>query len=140
MSIAYLSLGSNLGDRALYLRKAIDLLQRQGSIILKTSTTIETEPVGGIPQGSYLNLVLKIQTQSSLEDLFLNTSHIEHQLGRQRKEKNGPRVIDIDILLFDCEKIISENLIVPHPRMFSRNFVMQPLKEIEPELCASLEI
>jgi 2-amino-4-hydroxy-6-hydroxymethyldihydropteridine diphosphokinase len=140
MSIAYLSLGSNLGDRASYLRKAIDLLKKQGHTICKISTIIETAPVGGVPQGSYLNLVLKIQTQFSLEDLFVSTSTIERQLGRQRKERNGPRIIDIDILLFDHEKLISYNLIVPHPRMFGRDFVMKPLKEIEPELCVSLEM
>ncbi len=112
-------------------------MEKAGIVLLKSSTVIETAPVGGPPQGNYLNCVLKVQTDLLLEDLFLNLSLIEKRLGRLRKIKNGPRVIDIDILLFDDIKLVTKNLMIPHPRMFSRDFVMRPLAEIEPELCAS---
>lgn len=139
MPIAYLSLGSNLGDRSDYIQRALLLLGEQG-IVVKTSSIIETEPVGGPKQGQYLNAVVKYETMLSLEELFLLTSSIEKQLGRVRKLKNGPRVIDIDILLYEDVKLITKDLIVPHPRMFERDFVMRPLKQIEPALCASFAI
>lgn len=137
MSVAFLSLGSNLGDRQYFLNRAVELMEKAGIVLLKSSTVIETAPVGGPPQGNYLNCVLKVQTDLLLEDFFLNLSLIEKRLGRLRKIKNGPRVIDIDILLFDDIKLVTKNLMIPHPRMFSRDFVMRPLAEIEPELCAS---
>ncbi len=140
MSTAYLSLGSNLGDRDLYIRKAIDKIMCSGMVVVKQSTIIDTAAVGGPPQGNYLNLVLKVRTDLSLEDLFVLTSSIERQLGRLRKIINGPRVIDIDILLYDDVKLVSKNIIVPHPRMFERDFVMRPLKEIDPALCASFTL
>ena len=138
--VVYLSLGSNLGDRLGFIAKAVDALKDHDILFLKSSRVIETDPVGGPVQGKYLNCVIKVQTILSLEDLFVLTSRIEHQLGRMRNIKNGPRVIDIDILLFDDVKFVSKSLIVPHPRMFERDFVMRPLKEIEPQLCALYKI
>lgn len=140
MSIAYLALGSNLGNRQAYIQKAIDLLKQHHITILQSSTVIETDPVGGPVQYKYLNSVIKIKTNLNVEELFVITSSIERRLGRVRSIQNAPRVIDIDILLFDDVKLISKDLIVPHPRMFERGFVMEPLKEIEPHLCASLAI
>ena len=136
MATVYLALGSNLGDRQGHLRKAVDAFKANGIRVRKISTVIETEPVGGPPQGKYLNAVLKIQTQLSPEDLHRATQSIEQQLGRVREIKNGPRVIDIDILLYDDVKLVSRRLMIPHPRMFEREFVMQPLREI----CALLEV
>ena len=134
MSIAYLALGSNLGDRQEYLRKAVEALKTAGVRIREMSTVIETKPVGGPAQGKYLNAVLKAETQLSPEKLYELTRSVERRLGRVRKERNGPRTIDIDILLYDDIKLVSRNLVIPHPRMFERSFVMGPLKEIAPEL------
>ena len=140
MSTVYLSLGSNLGDRLGYIHKAIDGLKACGLKILKLSTIIETDPVGGISQGQYLNAVLNADTSYSPEELHGITQSIERKLGRVKKTINGPRVIDIDILLYDDIKLITPKLIIPHPRMLERSFVMKPLEEIEPALCASLKL
>jgi len=140
MAIVYLALGSNLGDRYQYLHKAVDALKANGIQVYKVSTVIETDPVGGPGQGQYLNAVLKAETRLSPEGLHGITSSIERELGRVRKVRNGPRVIDIDILLYDDIKLVSRSLIIPHPRMLERDFVLQPLNEIDPALCASLKI
>ena len=103
-----------------------------GLKVLKLSTVIETNPVSGVPQGKYLNAVLKASTIHSPEELHVITQGIERKLGRVRKTFNGPRVIDIDILLYDDIKLINQRLIIPHPRMLERSFVMQPLMEIDP--------
>ena len=138
MPIVYLALGSNLGDRLQYIRKAIEEIKVCGLKVLKLSTVIETDPVGGIPQDRYLNAVLKASTLHSPEELHAITQAIERQLGRVKKTINGPRVIDIDILLYDDIKLTTPRLLIPHPRMLERSFVTQPLEEIEPALCASL--
>ena len=135
MAIVYLALGSNLGDRQAYLRKAINALNHCRIVVRKVSSIIETDPVGGPTQNKYLNAVIKIETFLSPEDLHQITQKIEHQMGRVRKILNGPRVIDIDILLYDDIKLITRNLIIPHPRMFERDFVMRPLREIAPHAC-----
>lgn len=140
MAIVYLSLGSNIGNRRQYLLKAIDLLKDKGVLLLKQSTIIETLPVGGPLQDKYLNAVIKCKTHLFAEELHQVTQSIEHQLGRVRVIKNGPRVIDIDILLYDDVKLVTSTLVIPHPRMLGRAFVMKPLSEIDPLLCASLKI
>jgi len=140
MSTVYLALGSNLGDRLEYIHRAIKELEACGLNVLKLSTIIETDPVGGIAQGKYLNAILKANTGLSPEDLHVFTQSIERKLGRVKKNMNGPRVIDIDILLYDDIKLVTPRLLIPHPRMLARAFVMQPLSEIEPELCASLKV
>ena len=134
MAIVYLALGSNLGDRFSYLKKAVALLEEGGVQVQRHSSIIETEPVGGPLQGKYLNAVVKSQTELSPEDLHQLTQHVECKLGRIKKEHNGPRVIDIDILLYDDIKLITPKLIIPHARMCERNFVMKPLKEIAPNI------
>ncbi len=139
MAIAYLALGSNLGDRQSYIEKALKYLKAAGISILKISSIIETAAVGGPAQGKYLNAVVKVKTGLSPEQLLQITSDIEYKLGRVRRLVNGPRVIDIDILLYDEIKLVSERLIIPHPRMLEREFVMRPLKEIDPSLCKSLK-
>ena len=132
MSIVYLALGSNLGDRLGYIQKALVELRGSGLKNIQMSSIIETDPVGGPVQGKYLNAVLKASTSHSPEEIHVMTQVIENKLGRIRKVINGPRVIDIDILLYDDIKLITRKLIIPHPRMFERNFVMRPLKEIAP--------
>ena len=140
MAIVYLALGSNLGDRRQYIQKAIDDLKASRVDVRKVSTIIETDPVGGPQQGKYLNAVLKAHTFLSPEELYVVTRSIEHKMGRVRKTINGPRVIDIDILLYDDLKLVSRRLVIPHPLMLERAFVMKPLEEIAPHLCASLKI
>lgn len=137
MAVAYLALGSNLGNRSRYIRLAIQELQGHGVDVLKKASVIETDPVGGPQQGRYLNTVVKIRTSLSAEDLLVTINKIEARLGRIREVKNGPRVIDIDILLYEHIKLVSRRLIIPHPRMWERDFVMKPLKEICPDICAS---
>lgn len=139
MSTVYLALGSNLGDRLQYIQRAVAELEACGVKITKFSTVIETDPVGGPPQGKYLNAVLKASTNHSPEELYLLTQAIERKLGRVKKTINAPRVIDIDILLYDDIKLITPKLLIPHPRMLERGFVMQPLEEIDPALCALLK-
>lgn len=132
--IVYLALGSNMGDRLAYMRKAVIHLKQTGINILKTSSVIETDPVGGPPQGKFLNAALRAETTLSPADLLAHLKSIEKKLGREQTEKNGPRPIDIDILLYDNISIKNPTLTIPHPRMFEREFVMRPLLEIEPQI------
>ncbi len=134
MAIVYLALGSNLGDRLSYFKKAVALLEEGHVKVRRHSTVIETDPVDAPPQAKYLNGVLKVETDLSPEDLLVLTQSIEHKLGRVRQVFHGPRVIDIDILLYDDIKLVSRKLIIPHPHMFERSFVMKPLKEINPNV------
>ena len=133
MVISYIALGSNLGDRREYLEKAIFQIQQNPSItLLKTSSFIETDPVGGPPQGKYLNAVIKIETSLKPRKLLHALQEIEQKLGRTRTVESGPRIVDLDILLYADEEINEPDLMIPHPRMFKRSFVMQPLQEIAP--------
>ncbi|MCR4336201.1 MAG: 2-amino-4-hydroxy-6-hydroxymethyldihydropteridine diphosphokinase [Candidatus Omnitrophica bacterium] len=133
MPIIYLSLGSNLGKRDENLAKALAELEKVGVAIEKESSIIETDPIGGPPQGKFFNMVLRAQTDLSPQELLQQIHIIEKNLGRVRSIKDGPRTIDIDILLYDDLKINDEDLVIPHPRMKEREFVMNPLREIEPE-------
>jgi len=131
-NIAYLSLGSNLGNRADFLKNAIKLLLNYPEIeLVKCSSIYETEPVGYSEQGNFLNMVVKINTSFSAEQLLDVCLHTEKELGRIRDIRWGPRTVDLDILLFNHENIESEKLIIPHPRMHERAFVLVPLVEID---------
>jgi len=132
--VVFLGLGSNLGDRKVNLEAALEELKRNGISVLKTSSFMETDPVGGPKQPKFLNAVAKVQTSLSAEALLQTALAIEQKLGRVRCEKNGPRTIDIDILLYDNAVIKTPTLTIPHPRMWEREFVMGPLKEIEPDI------
>lgn len=138
MAIAYIGLGSNIGDRNKNIKDAIFLMQEQGIRILKISSFIETDPVGGPPQEKFLNAVVKVRTENSPKTLLLRCQWVERQLGRVRTVPNGPRTIDLDILLYDHIHIHTPQLTIPHPRMFAREFVMIPLREIEPGFCEEL--
>jgi len=128
-----LGLGSNMGDRRGYIEKATRLIDGIAGVELKnTSRLIETEPVGGPPQGDYLNGAAELETVLELRDLLVQLQGIEVELGRSRKVINGPRTIDLDILLYGDSIIDGEDLIVPHPRMCERAFVLGPLSEIAP--------
>jgi 2-amino-4-hydroxy-6-hydroxymethyldihydropteridine diphosphokinase len=130
-NIAYISLGTNIGNREIYLKKAIALLQEDSNIqVGKISSIYETDPVGYTEQARFLNMVAEINTTYSAHALIERTMDVEVVLGRQRTVHWGPRTIDLDILLYNQENIESEQLIVPHPRMTERAFVLIPLVEI----------
>ncbi|MGF1578126.1 MAG: 2-amino-4-hydroxy-6-hydroxymethyldihydropteridine diphosphokinase [Gemmataceae bacterium] len=133
---AYVALGSNLGDRGQFLEEATHLLeQTPGISVLARAGVYETAPVGGPPgQEKYLNSVVKIQTDLSARELFATMTDIERKLGRVRTVKDAPRTIDLDLLLFGNETVNEDDLVVPHPRMHQRQFVLEPLVEIAPDV------
>ena len=132
---AFVGLGSNIGERYQYLVQAIQLLANHREIFLVNySSVYETDPVGYENQDLFLNMVIEIKTTLSAEVLLEACMQIEYQLGRKREIKWGPRTIDLDILLYNQENIETEKLIIPHPRMAERAFVMVPLLEIKPDL------
>jgi len=136
MTICYIALGSNLGDRDDFLRQALTALrQTEGVEVTRVSPLYETRPVGGpAGQGPYLNAVAEVRSGREPLDLLAVLLHIEQQLGRLRREKDGPRTIDLDLLLYG--ELIHEDarLIVPHPRLHERPFVLQPLAQLAPGL------
>ncbi|CAM4376954.1 2-amino-4-hydroxy-6-hydroxymethyldihydropteridine pyrophosphokinase [Bacillus manliponensis] len=133
--IAYIALGSNIGERYAYLLEAIEMLGGHSQIRVEDiSSVYETDPVGYTDQDKFLNLVIKISTNLSPQELLKVTQKTENELGRKREVRWGPRTIDLDILLYNHENIEAENLIVPHPRMFERAFVIVPLLEINQEI------
>jgi len=135
MPRAYLSLGSNLGDRAANLRQAVRLLSGHPDITpAAVSPLYETEPVGVKEQPQFLNMVLAIDTSLSPRQLLAYCQSVEQAMGRVRSERWGPRVIDIDILLMNGIIWQDEVLQLPHPRMLERRFVLQPLCDIAPDL------
>jgi 2-amino-4-hydroxy-6-hydroxymethyldihydropteridine diphosphokinase len=129
--IAYLSLGSNLGQRQEQLRAAIERLGKLGRIV-STSFFYETQPVEVTDQPWFLNCAVALETTLSPERLLDETLKIEREMGRERTRKKGPRNIDIDILLFDDRILHSPQLIIPHPAMHQRRFVLEPVAEIAP--------
>ncbi len=138
MAVVFLGLGSNLGDREANLHSALSYLEKNHISIDRVSTIIETDPVGGPPQPKFLNAVAKTHTDLEPQELLRTVLAIEHKLGRIRDEKNGPRTIDIDILLYNNAVIKTPSLTVPHPRMRERTFVMGPLKELDPDIEQSI--
>ena len=133
MPTAYIGLGSNLGDRRASLERALALLgQTAGVTVLGVSAFIETDPVGGPPQGRFLNAAAAVETALDPHALLRALLGIEDQLGRVRREENGPRIIDLDLLLYEDRIIETADLVLPHPRMHERRFVLAPLAEIAP--------
>lgn len=130
---AYLSLGSNLGDRAANLQFAIAQLSSAGKVTA-VSSLYETEPVGVVDQSWFLNCVVAIETELAAGELLRSVLEIERFMGRQRLSQKGPRKIDIDVLLLDDCVIAEPGLKVPHPAMQGRRFVLEPLAEIAPEV------
>jgi len=130
---AFLSLGSNLGDRKATLLAALDALDRGGARIIRRSSFYETAPVGKIDQPRFLNLVVEVATDLTPADLLALCQSVERDLGRVRKERWGPRTVDIDILLYDRLAIQTPSLTIPHPEMTRRRFVLVPLLEIAPD-------
>lgn len=131
---AFLGLGSNLGDRAHYLGEAISALASPLIKVEATSRIYETEPWGLMDQPLYWNQVIEVETTLEPLDLLYVCQGIEHRLGRERKVHWGPRIIDIDLLIYDNIVSESEELILPHRYLEERAFVLAPLREIAPEL------
>jgi 2-amino-4-hydroxy-6-hydroxymethyldihydropteridine diphosphokinase len=130
--VAYLSLGSNLGDRAAHIRDAIHRLAELGSV-QAISSLYETEPVEAAPQPWFLNCAVALDTEKMPRQLLAGVLSIEQALGRRRAEKKGPRNIDIDILLFGNSVVELPELVIPHPGLHQRRFVLEPMVEIAPE-------
>jgi 2-amino-4-hydroxy-6-hydroxymethyldihydropteridine diphosphokinase len=128
----YLSLGSNLGDRAANLREAIEKLADLGKVVA-ASSFYETEPVELTAQPWFLNCAVKLDTEKMPRQLISAILSLEQSMGRQRKQKKGPRIIDIDILLFGSSVIEIPSLTIPHPKLHERRFVLEPLAEIAPD-------
>ena len=133
MPRTYLSLGSNLGDRRQLLHTAINEIAERVGRVEAISSCIETEPVGFDSVHLFLNMAVRVRTELNPYELLKVLKQLERDLGRTRKSHDGvhyDRTIDIDILLYDNLEVNSEELQIPHPRMWERDFVMRPLKEI----------
>jgi 2-amino-4-hydroxy-6-hydroxymethyldihydropteridine diphosphokinase len=132
MVICYLGVGSNLGDRKNNIKAAIKKINLlKNTKVIKQSSFIQTNPIGGpIGQPKFFNAVFKIKTSLLPVNLLKALKNIEKQLGRVKTVKNGPREIDLDILLYGDKVVNQKGLIIPHPRMFERDFVLMPLAEV----------
>ena len=135
MAICYIGIGSNLGDREKNVKGSIRRMNRiDGISVLKRSSIYETEPQGGPPQGKFLNSCVKIRAELKPQDLLKALKLIEREMGRVKTARFGPRVIDLDILLYGDIRVNRRNLKIPHPRMLERDFVLRLLKEIAPKI------
>jgi 2-amino-4-hydroxy-6-hydroxymethyldihydropteridine diphosphokinase len=137
---AFIGLGSNLGDRRAYLRSAIDQLQSAGDV-RAVSPLYETEPVGGPPgQQNYLNVVVELRTADSPRTLLERSQALEASAQRERSERWGPRTLDADVLWVEGDLVDDPDLVVPHPRMWERRFVLAPLADLAPDLVTEAQL
>ena len=136
MAVVYLGIGSNLGDRKANIERALQLLTEPKDItVTAVSNLIETDPVGGPPQGKFLNAAARVETDLLPLELLARLKNIERRLGRQKAVPDSPRPIDLDILFYDDVVIAAgKNLTIPHPKLSEREFVLRPLAEIAPDL------
>jgi 2-amino-4-hydroxy-6-hydroxymethyldihydropteridine diphosphokinase len=134
MTVSYIGIGSNVGDRVAFCRKAVETLSSTPGIELEAvSSLYETSPIGGPPQRSFVNLVARISTDLNARGLLKACKRIEHVMGREPSDVRwGPRVVDLDILTYGDDKIVESDLEIPHPRIRERKFVLVPLLEIDP--------
>jgi len=130
----FLLLGSNLGDREAYLKKAIDLIETELGVAVKKTSVYETEAWGKTDEPNYLNQVVQVDTTLSARQVLEKILQIEIRMGRVRERKWGSRIIDIDILFYGQHMINEPGLIVPHPELHNRRFTLEPLSEIVPDL------
>ncbi len=136
---AFLGLGSNLGDRVAYLQGAVDALgDTEGLRLVAVSPVYETAPVGGPPQSDFLNAVVAVDTELTPHELLDIAHRVEAAAARVREVRWGPRTLDVDVLLVGDERVDEPDLVVPHPRMTERGFVMVPLADLAPEWAARL--
>jgi len=132
---AYLGLGSNLGDRRAHIEEAVRRLgATEGITVTRLSSKYDTAPVGGPVQPRYLNAACEVETSLSPRELLAAALRIEREMGRRREVRWGPRIIDIDILLYGESVIEDAEPVVPHPRLAEREFALEPLAEIAPKL------
>lgn len=134
MKTVYLGLGSNVGDSEALLQSALDHLNGPDLTLLRVSSLYETEPIGLREQRWFLNLVAEFQTELFPRQLLQRIEKVERELGRKRTVRNGPRTIDIDILLYGNSVVKTEALEIPHPRYRERRFTLAPLAELNAEL------
>jgi 2-amino-4-hydroxy-6-hydroxymethyldihydropteridine diphosphokinase len=132
--LVYIALGSNVGDRAGNLARAIEAMNAAGLRVRRQSSLYATEPVGGPPQGWFLNAVVEAETDWMPLRLLHALQRIERGLGRRRSVSSGPRTLDLDVLFYGSSIIHSRELDVPHPRLAQRRFVLAPLAELAPTL------
>ena len=130
MTRAYVGVGANLGDREAMIRSAVDALPG----VVAVSELRETDPVGVVDQPPFLNGAAALETELSPRDLLRALLVVERELGRERRERWGPRTIDLDLLLYGEERIDEPGLTVPHPRLHERRFALEPLADLDPEL------
>ena len=134
-TIAFVGVGSNLGDRRSFINRARELLIVSPKVrFLRYAPCYETEPVGGPPQGLYLNTVWEVETDLNAGEFLTLLLSVESELGRKRLQKNEPRCIDLDLLFFGDEVIQNPDLTVPHPRLHERWFVLKPLWDLRSDL------
>jgi 2-amino-4-hydroxy-6-hydroxymethyldihydropteridine diphosphokinase len=132
---AFVGIGSNLGDREDNLRRAVELLSaEQGVEVMAVSEIRETEPVGPVEQGAFLNGAVRVETGLGPRELLERLLAVEQRLGRVREERWGPRTIDLDLLLYGDEAVDEPGLTVPHPRLHERRFALEPLADLAPSL------
>ena len=135
MTTAYVSIGTNLGDRAAYLDLAArGLAALPETRVVALSPIFETDPVGPPPQGPYLNAVARVATSLAARALLDGLLAIEREAGRARSERNAARTLDLDLLLYGDERIDEPDLVVPHPRLAERPFILEPLAALAPGL------
>ncbi|PJK15660.1 2-amino-4-hydroxy-6-hydroxymethyldihydropteridine diphosphokinase [Chryseomicrobium excrementi] len=131
MNTAYLSIGSNMGDRLQFLKDAVKQVSAHSSIqVEQVSDVYETDPVGYTDQAAFLNIAVKLTTSLAPHELLAVCQSVEQELGRKRVIRWGPRTVDLDILVYNDENIESDDLTIPHPRMTERAFVLIPLASI----------
>lgn len=130
---AYLALGSNMGEKHHFIREAVEKIQEiEGCIVEKVSDLIETEPYGGVEQDSFLNGALKMRTLLEPEELLSEMNRIEAEAGRERLIHWGPRTLDLDMIFYDDLVTEEEHLLLPHPDLDNRSFVLEPLMQLCP--------
>ncbi len=135
MTTAFIAFGSNLEDRLEHLRAGRTELEARAGLVSGQSRIFETEPVGGPDhQGAYLNAVVRLETGLTAHELLRALLTIEHLRGRERRERWGPRTLDLDVLLYGDEIIQTQDLSVPHPRLHERAFAIEPLHDLAPDL------
>ena len=134
MSTVYIGIGSNLGDRHKNCLRAVELLKKSGLSVTKQSSVHETEPWGLTDQPAFLNMAVEMETGLATTELLGLLKKIEKDMGRQETVKWGPRIIDIDILLYDDIILNTDALTIPHPLMHEREFVLVPLAELANDL------
>jgi 2-amino-4-hydroxy-6-hydroxymethyldihydropteridine diphosphokinase len=134
MAIVYIGLGSNLGDRHRNCLRAIELIEGSGLVVSKQSAMYETAPWGVTDQPAFVNMAIEIETDLDPQGLMALLKRIEKAMGRQKTVRWGPRIIDLDILFYNQITLHSDGLIIPHPLMHEREFVLKPLSEIAKDL------